>query len=85
MIDSSKYTRGRSIQLIELTLLNGNQIFVNPNLIELLEATPDTLITLTTGKKLMVCEAPEDVAERFTQFAAKVNRLARSSEETVWT
>jgi len=66
-------------------LLNGNQVFINPNLIELLEATPDTIITLTTGKKLIVKETPSQVAKRFTEFAAKVNRLSGESEEVVWT
>jgi len=71
--------------LIQLTLLNGNEVFINPNLIEILESTPDTIITLTTGKKLMVRETPDEVAQRFTEFAAKVNRLSGESEEVLWT
>ena len=36
--------------MLKLTRLNGEKIFINPELIEYLEETPDTVITLTTGK-----------------------------------
>jgi flagellar protein FlbD len=72
--------------LIPVTLLNGNTIYVNPNLIEILESTPDTVITLTNGKKLMIRETPEDIAQKFTDFAAKVTRRPTDIEEEVlWT
>ena len=37
--------------MIEVTRLNGTQILVNADLIELVEETPDTVITFTTGTK----------------------------------
>ena len=42
--------------MIELTRLNEVKFSLNPELIELIETTPDTVITLTTGKKLIVKE-----------------------------
>ena len=42
--------------MIELTRLNNEKIVVNADLIEFLERTPDTLVTTSTGKKLMVKE-----------------------------
>jgi flagellar protein FlbD len=42
--------------MISLTRLNGKPIIVNAILIETLEETPDTMITLTTGKKITVLE-----------------------------
>jgi len=42
--------------MISLTRLNGKPIVVNALLIESLEETPDTMITLTTGKKITVLE-----------------------------
>jgi flagellar protein FlbD len=72
--------------LIPVTLLNGSSIYVNPNLIETLESTPDTVITLANGKKLMIRESPEDIARKFTDFAAKVSRRpADIEEEVLWT
>jgi flagellar protein FlbD len=71
--------------LILLTQLNGEQIYVNPNLIEIVESKPDTMIGLTNGKKLMVRESPEDVVRRFTEFAARVSgSFAKDREEAPW-
>lgn len=47
--------------MIELTRMNGTTFTVNADLIEMLEETPDTVITLTTGKKLIVKESRQDV------------------------
>jgi flagellar protein FlbD len=72
--------------LILLTQLNGTPIYVNPTLIETLESTPDTVVTLTSGKKLIVRESPELVTQRFTDFAAKAARpMIPTREETSWT
>lgn len=43
--------------MIDVTKLNGKEITVNCDLIEVVEETPDTVITLTTGKKLIVKES----------------------------
>lgn len=50
--------------MIVITQLNGAQIVLNSDLIETLEATPDTVITLTSGKKLVVRETVSEVTER---------------------
>lgn len=42
--------------MIELTKLNDKKITLNCDLIEIIEETPDTVITLTTGKKIIVKE-----------------------------
>ena len=47
--------------MIELTRLNGVKFSLNPDLIELIETTPDTVISLTTGRKLIVKESRQEV------------------------
>lgn len=47
--------------MIEVTKMNGQKILVNPDLIELVEETPDTVVTLTTGRKIIVKESRQDV------------------------
>jgi flagellar protein FlbD len=47
--------------MISLTRLNGRPLILNAILIELIEETPDTMITLTTGKKITVLEKAEVV------------------------
>ncbi|HCC33658.1 MAG TPA: flagellar protein FlbD [Clostridiales bacterium] len=54
--------------MITLTRLNGTQFVVNSDLIELLEASPDTVMTLTTGRKLVVVETVDQVIARVKQF-----------------
>ena len=50
--------------MIELTKLNDIKFSVNPELIEIVETTPDTVITLTTGRKLIVKESRQDIKDR---------------------
>lgn len=72
--------------MIPLTQLNGDQVYVNANLIETVERKPDTMIGLTNGKKLMVRESPEEVIDRFVEFAARISvARAENSEELQWT
>lgn len=47
--------------MISVTRLNGKRITLNALLIETIEETPDTMITLTTGRKIMVLESVSDV------------------------
>ncbi|NLW24767.1 MAG: flagellar FlbD family protein, partial [Clostridia bacterium] len=50
--------------MIKVTRFKGKEFYVNSDLIETIEKTPDTIITLTTGKKIMVEEDPEVIVER---------------------
>lgn len=47
--------------MVELTKLNGTQFLVNADLIETVEETPDTVITLTNGRKIIVKERRQEV------------------------
>lgn len=58
--------------MIEVTRLNGSIYFINPDHILTLEATPDTVITLTHGEKLMVRETPEALIDRFVVLKRRI-------------
>ena len=47
--------------MIEITKMNGQKVLVNPDLIELVEETPDTVMTLTTGRKIIIKESRQYV------------------------
>lgn len=47
--------------MIELTKLNDMKFTVNADIIEFVEETPDTVVSLTTGKKIIVKESRQDV------------------------
>ncbi len=62
--------------VIELTRLNGHPITVNCDLIRSVEASPDTLLSLVTGEKLLVRETCRDVAQIAFAYRAAVLRAA---------
>ncbi|NLV16978.1 MAG: flagellar FlbD family protein [Syntrophomonadaceae bacterium] len=61
--------------MIELTRINGEKMVINAELIEILEATPDTVVTLTTGKKFVVSEKPEQIVSGIIRFRKLINNL----------
>jgi len=58
--------------MIALRRLNNEPIMVNPDLIETLEATPDTVITLTNGNKLLVRDSMAEVSEKIVEFKRRI-------------
>lgn len=63
--------------MIELTRLNNEKIVVNADLIEFVERTPDTLVTTTTGKKLMVKETIDEVVEKVIVYHHRLHPVVR--------
>ena len=49
--------------MIDITRMNGTIVAINDDLIESVEETPDTVITLTTGKKYMVKESRQEIKD----------------------
>lgn len=47
--------------MIEVTRLNNTKVLINPDLIEFVEETPDTVITFTTGRKIIVKESRQEI------------------------
>lgn len=47
--------------MIDVTRMNGTVLTVNTDLIEFVEETPDTVITLTTGRKIIVKESRQEI------------------------
>ena len=47
--------------MIEVTKLNGLKTLINPDLIETVESNPDTIISFTTGRKIIVKESRQEV------------------------
>ncbi|MDI6823470.1 MAG: flagellar FlbD family protein [Bacillota bacterium] len=60
--------------MIHVTRLNGQPMVLNAELIETVEATPDTVISLTTGRKVLVKESPEEVASRVMTYRRALRR-----------
>jgi flagellar protein FlbD len=58
--------------MIELTRLNGKAMVLNSDLIKTAEASPDTMLTLINGEKLIVREQLADVVERILHYRARL-------------
>lgn len=62
--------------MIRLTRLKGGPFLLNPDLIEHVEMTPDTVINLTTGHQFMVRESAEEVVSRVLEFRRAISQPA---------
>ena len=58
--------------MIHLTRLNGNPLVVNSDLIKYAESSPDTMLTLVNGEKVVVLESCEQVIERTIAYRARL-------------
>ena len=58
--------------MIALRRLNNQPIVVNCDLIETVESTPDTVVTLTSGNKLIVRDSADEIRERVIDFKRQI-------------
>ena len=69
--------------MIKVTRLNKvEQFYVNADKIEFIEETPDTVISLESGKKIVVVEAAELVIEQIIQYKGRIVDYRRPAEDT---
>ena len=58
--------------LIKVTRLDGTEVVLNSDLIEFVQAAPDTEISLTNSKKMLVRESIEEVLERIVEYKRRI-------------
>ena len=58
--------------MIKLHKLNGAEIIVNADLIESVEATPDTVLSLATGNRFLVKDSVQEVVDKVVEYKRKV-------------
>ena len=58
--------------VITITRLNKKQVVVNAELVKFVESTPDTMITLVSGDKIMVLESIEEVVDRAIAYGRRI-------------
>ncbi len=66
--------------MIELTRLNSQRFFLNSDLIQTIEVTPNTVVHLTTGESIVVLETPEEVVDRVASFRGRCYVVRRSED-----
>lgn len=67
--------------MIEVTKINDVQISINSDIIEIVEETPDTVITLTTGRKIIVKESRQEVTNLVISYRKKILSESLVSKE----
>ena len=60
--------------MIKVTALDGSEMYLNPDLIEIIAETPDTHITLSNGNRSLVLEPARVVIGRIVSFKARLVR-----------
>jgi flagellar protein FlbD len=70
--------------MIRVTRLNHTPVVLNSDLIQEIEATPDTVITLTTGQKIMVLESTEEIIERVVSFRQQIVAAGGWGQVPAW-
>ncbi|MBN2897925.1 MAG: flagellar FlbD family protein [Clostridia bacterium] len=58
--------------MIKLTKLDGRTFVLNSDLIEYMESTPDTVITITSGKKYIVTNTVDEVIEKIVKYRKEI-------------
>ena len=61
--------------MITVTRLNSSPLVLNAELIKFVESTPDTMITLTTGDRIIVKESAQEVVRRVVEYGRMLRRL----------
>ncbi len=61
--------------MIRVTRLNGSPLVINSEQIKMVEQTPDTMITLLTGDRLVVKETVEEVIQRAIEYGRSLRGL----------
>jgi flagellar protein FlbD len=64
--------------MIRVTRINDAELVINSDLIEFVEAIPETMITLTTGKKIIVRESVDEIVQRVAAFKHAASARADS-------
>lgn len=54
--------------MIKVTRINGEDFYINAEQIEHMETTPDTIVTVVSGRKFVVRESPQEVIDRVITY-----------------
>ncbi len=58
--------------MIELTRFDGSRFVLNADLIEIVASTPDTVITLTSDKKIIIAEDVQTVIKKVIEYKRQI-------------
>ena len=66
------WKKGEISDMIEVTRINGSKVLINPDLIEIVEETPDTVVAFTTGRKLIIKEGRQEIKNLVKSYRKEI-------------
>jgi len=69
--------------MIRLKRLNGKEFVVNCDMIEFLESTPDTVVTLASNNKLVVTETIDEVIDKVIEYKQRINSTLKVIQKEI--
>ncbi len=66
--------------MVRLTQINGEEIVINSDLIETVEKAHDTIVTLTTSRKILVRESVEEIIDRVVEYRKRIEGGVQGQE-----
>jgi len=67
--------------MIKVTRLNGEVFYINHDLVEFVEETPDTVISMTTGRKVIVRETAEEVLRHILEYRRMISFFKETNDQ----
>jgi len=67
--------------MLLLTRFNGTQFYINADMVQTVEETPNTVVTLTDHSKFVVLESAASVVEKYVQYRRKVNQVLQVEDD----
>jgi len=58
--------------MILVHTMQGEDVFINPSMIETIRSTPDTVLFLSTNKRILVKDTPEEIVDRIVAYRQRV-------------
>jgi len=68
--------------MIKVKKINGRDLIINAELIEFIEKTPDTIISMTTGKKIIVKDTSEELIKKVIEYRREIFPFKRFKKLT---
>lgn len=68
--------------MIRVTRLDGSTLVINSDLVEMIEKTPDTVVTLINGHKMVARESVEELVDRVIEFRKKTHPCPLLKEQS---
>lgn len=63
--------------MIKLTRMNGSKFTLNAELVMTIEECPDTVISLTTGQKLIVKDSEQEIIQKIIDYKKRITYISR--------